>query len=367
MARTQLSSQLYKDRSITTAKIALAAINGELIAEGEVNNSHLAPMSVNTDNIVDLSIVDYKLAAKSVTAAKVADGAITGGAQFASIIDVNGKTFDGNVSFSAYVNVIEGTENNHAVNKNQLDTAISTLAGSISALGNALNYVGTVAGGADAASAFQLNDLTEKDTGDMYKVATTGYFKVGTNAAFEAKVNDHLLWNTTGGVDHFDHNDATVTGTSNFINVIGTAETGYQIDFDLAFKNRMTAAETKIGVASLTTTATALAEAVNEHDVEIGDISTLVTTNKTSVVAALNEIANTGAASKYKRETPSGVVNGSNTVFTLSTAPAAITVQVFLDGVLQDLTEDYSLSGSTITFVGAPVTDQKVRAIYFQQ
>lgn len=65
-------------------------------------------------------------------------------------------------------------------------------------------------------------------------------------------------------------------------------------------------------------------------------------------------------------ETPSGTVNGSNVTFTLSATPDTGSLSVFLNGGFQTeiTTEDYSLSGTTITFVDAPLTGSKVRVRY---
>jgi hypothetical protein len=53
-------------------------------------------------------------------------------------------------------------------------------------------------------------------------------------------------------------------------------------------------------------------------------------------------------------QTLTGAVNGTNTAFTLPSAPLAGTVSVFLNGILQRPTTDYTISGSTVTFVVAP-------------
>lgn len=55
-------------------------------------------------------------------------------------------------------------------------------------------------------------------------------------------------------------------------------------------------------------------------------------------------------------ETPSGTVNGSNTVFTLTSTPLSGSLKVYVGGVRLRVTEDYTLSGNTITFVSAPET-----------
>lgn len=65
-------------------------------------------------------------------------------------------------------------------------------------------------------------------------------------------------------------------------------------------------------------------------------------------------------------ETPTGTVNGSNTTFTLSQTPfdSNDTVQVYLDGIKRNRTTEWSLSGTTITFVTAPALGQDVRVNY---
>jgi hypothetical protein len=51
-------------------------------------------------------------------------------------------------------------------------------------------------------------------------------------------------------------------------------------------------------------------------------------------------------------ETPGGVVDGSNTAFTLVNAPSpATSLHLFRNGLLQKGTFDYTLSGSTVTFL----------------
>ena len=74
------------------------------------------------------------------------------------------------------------------------------------------------------------------------------------------------------------------------------------------------------------------------------------------------------AANRVTRETPSGTINGSNTVFTLAFTPTAGTEEVYLNGVLQDAggLNDYTISGGTITFVVAPTPGDKIRVSYFK-
>ena len=53
-------------------------------------------------------------------------------------------------------------------------------------------------------------------------------------------------------------------------------------------------------------------------------------------------------------DSPSGIVDGSNTTFTLSATPNPVgSLAVFRNGLLQDLTQDYTISGQTIQFATA--------------
>lgn len=74
-------------------------------------------------------------------------------------------------------------------------------------------------------------------------------------------------------------------------------------------------------------------------------------------------------ASNYVvREAPSGAVNGSNTSFTLANTPVSGTEQVFLNGILQEpgAGNDYTISGSTITYLTAPATGDRIRVTYLK-
>jgi len=66
-------------------------------------------------------------------------------------------------------------------------------------------------------------------------------------------------------------------------------------------------------------------------------------------------------------ETPSGTVDGSNLIFTLSNAPHQGKLILFRNGLFQANGNgmDYTLSGSTITFAGAPKTGDTLIASYF--
>src|SRR5205807_4987226 len=63
-----------------------------------------------------------------------------------------------------------------------------------------------------------------------------------------------------------------------------------------------------------------------------------------------------GAASFIDGDALSGLVDGANTSFGLSTAPdPATSLALYRNGILQKSTVDYSLTGTTIQFVAASI------------
>lgn len=65
-------------------------------------------------------------------------------------------------------------------------------------------------------------------------------------------------------------------------------------------------------------------------------------------------------------EIPSGLINSSNVTYTLANTPVTGTVMVFLNGLLQapGVGLDYTISGTTITFVKAPRTNSDLYVSY---
>ena len=64
-------------------------------------------------------------------------------------------------------------------------------------------------------------------------------------------------------------------------------------------------------------------------------------------------------------EIPTGLVNGSNVTFTAAATPnPADSLKVFVNGQRFKVTEDYTLSGATLTFVVAPETGDLILIDY---
>lgn len=64
------------------------------------------------------------------------------------------------------------------------------------------------------------------------------------------------------------------------------------------------------------------------------------------------------------RETPSGVVDGINKIFTLSEVPELNSEHVYLNGLLQEENYDYTISGSTISFIDTPWSGSRLKCSY---
>jgi len=66
----------------------------------------------------------------------------------------------------------------------------------------------------------------------------------------------------------------------------------------------------------------------------------------------------------FKKETPTGTINGTNKDFVLSAVPVVGSVLVFVDGLINT---SYSVSGSTITMTDAPVVGQEIYCFYVEK
>lgn len=63
-------------------------------------------------------------------------------------------------------------------------------------------------------------------------------------------------------------------------------------------------------------------------------------------------------------ETPSGLINGSNTIYTLAYEPIPATLVLWRNGVAQQILVDFTLSASTVTFLTAPQSGDWLFALY---
>lgn len=68
---------------------------------------------------------------------------------------------------------------------------------------------------------------------------------------------------------------------------------------------------------------------------------------------------------RKRHETPTGTPNGVLLTFGISaTVVLPAESMLFVNGVFQNYTNDYTISGTTITFVVAPPTSAKIRIFF---
>lgn len=94
-----------------------------------------------------------------------------------------------------------------------------------------------------------------------------------------------------------------------------------------------------------------------------GEVASVGSTGAVTLSSGIMRSANYVA-----REVPSGLVDGLNTEYVVSSTPVAGSEHVYLNGILQDVGvgNDYTISGATITFAGPPTVGDKVRVSYLK-
>jgi phage-related tail fiber protein len=94
-----------------------------------------------------------------------------------------------------------------------------------------------------------------------------------------------------------------------------------------------------------------------------GDVSSISGAGAVTLAATVLK-----QASIVTNETPSGLVNGANTSYSLANTPVSGTERVYLNGIRLEpgAGNDYTISTATITMLTAPATGDKLRVDYFK-
>lgn len=125
-----------------------------------------------------------------------------------------------------------------------------------------------------------------------------------------------------------------------------------------------------ISVNAANITANSLAIGVNATNIATN--TTNIATNTTNISTNATNIANNTTAIAAKMdptdfiagETPTGAIDGINTMFTLANTPVANTYTVFLNGLALNPATDYSVVGAVITLTSAPLVGDEVFVNY---
>lgn len=95
-----------------------------------------------------------------------------------------------------------------------------------------------------------------------------------------------------------------------------------------------------------------------------------ITNGAGTISIAVNSATFLLVANYVTRESPTGTIDGSNTIFTLAATPVAGTEHVYVNGILQNsgTGNDYTISGATITFLAGaiPQTGDVIRVSYLK-
>ncbi len=265
--------------------------------------------------IADGAINDSKIQA----GAAIATSKLAGGADFVTkdgLVAMTGNLPMGNQKITG---LQTATNNDEAVNLGQLNTAIQALNSLFDAKGS-VRIATTVAG--TLASDFENGDTIDGivlATGDRILIknqaapSENGIYVVAASGA-PARADDMNLWAEIPGAFV-----AVEQGTAN-------ADTIWLC--------------TANGGGTLNTTA--------------------ITWQQIPTTAGLTN------SNFVDKETPSGAVNGVNVTFVLANTPVAGSDHVYLNGLFQDVGagNDYTISGATITYLTAPLTNDKLRVSY---
>lgn len=229
------------------------------------------------------------------------------------------------------------------------------LIGNLNANGNKVTNLGTPTAATDGTTKSYVDTAIANtkalfDAKDSVRVATTVNGVLATAFANGQIVNGVTL--ATG--DRVLIKDQTVLADNGIYTVNSTGAPTRATDFD---------AWTKIPGATIP---------VEEGTVG-SDFVWLSTANQGGTVGTtsitftqVGAITGLQTSNFVDKELPSGAINGVNTAFVLAFAPTVGTEHVYLNGVLQEsgAGNDYTISGSTITMLVAPLTGEKLRATY---
>jgi len=205
------------------------------------------------------------------------------------------------------------------------------------------------------------------------KAGTIGNTEIATDASIAlsklAMAND---WDTSGSlragvVANVEvATDAAIAvsklesiGDASFVIGDGTTNNKLAITGDISVGND--------GVAAIGTGVIINADVKSDAAIEESKLSFDTTSghNHDGTNSRIVDSASVGAFD-VNRETPTGLIDGTNTTYTCATSPTAGSEHVWLNGILQEdgTAADYTISGAVITFIDAPASVDRLLVSY---
>lgn len=200
------------------------------------------------------------------------------------------------------------------------------------------------------------------------KVASQSEVPVSTKIFLYAKNDNKLYFMASDGVEHEVGAGGGSTGAT-WGNIIGTLADQTDLVNALAGKASTSHNHDSSYEAKNSNIQTHIGRTDNPHSTTANQVLPTQTgnggkflktdgSNSSWADPALSAVAN------VNNETPSGTMNGVNLTFTLANTPLTNTLKLFHNRTLLKLTEDYSISGATITLVDAPIANDMLVAFY---
>ncbi len=400
------NAQIATDAAIAFSKLAsltagyLVLGNGSNVATatevtGDVTINSSGVTSISAGAIVDADIN----ASAAIATSKLADGASffwkDGSVAATGNFDLNSNKI---------TNLANGVDSGDAVNKGQLDAAVSLATTGLSfkapvraatTANITLSNTQTIDGvSLIAGDRVLVKDQTTGSQNGIYVVVDGGSWTRALDANASGEVPSGTFVLVTEGTTNADSgfvlstDDPIDLGTTSLSFVkfttltdlvagAGLTKTGATIDVVSAnggiVVNANNIALTVDGTAdSLDISASGIKlKDGSAGDMYVGNASGVFKRVQMSGDATMDEdgvvtVTSGGleAANFVFNEEPTGSINGTNTVFSLAATPTAGTVTVFLNGVLQEPTADYSISGDEITFTSAPESPDTILCNY---
>ena len=197
----------------------------------------------------------------------------------------------------------------------------------------------------------------DQDSGFAVTSPSTGVAKIAINSTFKFWQVDGVQKLTAAGLD-----------TVNFIggNNISITANGANTPQSIAFATSMTPTFTSVTFGNSTVNTT-----INSSSIAVTKIFANGVTGSAGQVLSANSTGgiywetSAGGAGTLTVTSDTFNGNGSNTIFTLSTSSTTDRSFVYLNGVQQAPTTDYTISGTTLTFVAAPASNNVIEVRSF--
>ena len=225
-----------------------------------------------------------------------------------------------------------------------LSANLSSINSSVSSLTTQVNSLAATVGSTGSLSGLQATVNNLSATVTSLSSTVTGLNSSLSSLSSTVNTNGTTLTNLSGTVTGLS---STVSGNTNSITTLTN------------------------NLSTLTSTVNGQGTSISGLSTTVGGLNTSVT-NLSGSLSALTTVVNTlsaaGSTAMFvDAETPSGTIDGVNTTFTLANPPAPTTsLTLFRNGLMQRAGIDFTLSGTSITFVSGnvPRSGDMMRAYY---